>query len=102
MKIGHPPVTFVHRDLAEISNMIRPLTKLAPWRAASRVTGKVSTGLPAGTGGIPPAARSSYPKTVPARPSASAPTGVRRPRLATAFDEPATTSAPQADRRQPT
>jgi hypothetical protein len=31
-------VTFIPRDLAEPNIMVKPLTKLTPWRAASRVT----------------------------------------------------------------
>jgi hypothetical protein len=52
--------------------MIKPLTKLAPWRAAGRVTGKASGHPPAGSGRIPTAARTDFPITVPPQVAAAA------------------------------
>lgn len=43
--------------------MGKPITKLTPWLAAARVTGRVKAAAPPGTGRIPPAARDIYPLT---------------------------------------
>ncbi len=64
-QIGPSPVTFIPRGLAEPNNMVKPLTKLAPWRAASRVTRKANGNPSAAGDRIPPAARSIYPITSP-------------------------------------
>ena len=45
--------------------MVKPLTKLAPWRSAERTTHGRAAAPPAGAGRIPPAARGSYPITAP-------------------------------------
>ena len=63
-KIGHPPVTLIRRDLAE-TIMVKPVTKLAPWRSAGRVTRGRAAAPPCGAGRIPPAARDKYPLTTP-------------------------------------
>ena len=63
-KIGHPPVTLIRRDLAE-TIMVKPVTKLAPWRSAGRVTRGRAAAPPSGAGRIPPAARAKYPLTPP-------------------------------------
>ena len=66
-KIGHPPVTFIRRDLAETNIMIKPLTLLAPWRSAGKVRRGTTGAPPPGAARIPPAARHNYP-TVTAMP----------------------------------
>ena len=63
-KIGHPPVTLIRRDLAE-TIMVKPVTTLAPWRSAGRVTRGRAAAPPCGAGRIPPAARARYPLTPP-------------------------------------
>jgi len=60
-KIGHPPVTFIRRDLAENDIMIKPLTPLAPWRSAGKVRRGTTGAPPPGAARIPPAARHNYP-----------------------------------------
>jgi len=44
-------------------NMIKPLTQLAPWRAAAGVTGRTNAAAPLGNSRIPQAARGKYPLT---------------------------------------
>ena len=63
-KIGHPPVTLIRRDLAE-TIMVKPVTKLAPWRSAGRITRGRAAAPPCGASRIPPAARAKYPLTTP-------------------------------------
>ena len=60
-KIGHPPVTFIRRDLAETNIMIKPLTLLAPWGSTGKVRCGMTGAPPPGAARIPPALRHNYP-----------------------------------------
>jgi len=78
-KIGHSPVTFIRRNLAEISNMIRPPTKLARWSTASRVTGRGTPVLQTSPSPIPRVARSNYPIAVLPKTTSAAPLHMHAP-----------------------
>ena len=65
-KFGHPPVATTRRVLAENDIMIKPLTLLAPWRAAGKVMRGTTGAPPPGAARIPPAGRHNYPTgTIP-------------------------------------